>query len=192
MDYTVSRREIAAMVRILRDVRGCHGQTPRQQDAIRRAGLLYRKIKNAMIYDLCNPYDREKFKRRVNALYQRQNVVELSEHKPRRTTPQNSYLHLLLGMFAMETGNTLEFVKQEYFKRLVNPDLFVEHRYDKYLGEIEVLRSSRDLDTGDMTTAIERFRNWSASEADIYLPAPNEQEFLDSIEREMQCRRIWL
>lgn len=45
MDYTVSRREIAAMVRILRDVRGCHGQTPRQQDAIRRAGLLYRKIK---------------------------------------------------------------------------------------------------------------------------------------------------
>ena len=95
-------------------------------------------------------------------------------------------------MFAMETGNTLEFVKREYFKRLVNPDLFVEHRYDKYLGEIEVLRSSRDLDTGDMTTAIERFRNWSASEADIYLPAPNEQEFLDSIEREMQCRRIWL
>jgi hypothetical protein len=155
-------------------------------------GSFTAKYKNAMIYDLSNPYDREKFKRRVNALYQRQNVVELSEHKPRRTTPQNSYLHLLLGMFAMETGNTLEFVKQEYFKRLVNPDLFVEHRHDKYLGEIDVLRSSRDLDTGEMTTAIERFRNWSASEADIYLPAPNEQEFLDSIEREMQCRRIWL
>ena len=164
------------MVRILRDVRGCHGQTPRQQDAIRRAGLLYRKIQ----------------KRRVNALYRRQNVVELNEHKPRRTTPQNSYLHLLLGMFAMETGNTLEVVKQEYFKRLVNPDLFVERRHDKYLGEIEVLRSSRDLDTGDMTTAIERFRNWAAAEADIYLPAPNEQEFLDSIEREMQCKRTWL
>lgn len=150
------------------------------------------KYKNAMIYDLCNPYDREKFKRRVNALYQRQNVVKLSEHKPRRSTPQNSYLHLLLGMFAMETGNTLEFVKQEYFKRLVNHDLFVERRHDKFAGEIEVLRSSRDLNTEEMTTAIERFRNWSASEADIYLPAPNEQEFLDSIEREMQCKRIWL
>lgn len=155
-------------------------------------GSFTAKYKNAMIYDLSNPYDREKFKRRVNALYQRQNVVELNEHKPRRTTPQNSYLHLLLGMFAMETGNTLEFVKQEYFKRLVNPDLFVERRYDKYLGEIEVLRSSRDLNTGDMTTAIERFRNWSSSEADIYLPAPNEQGFLDSIEREMQCKRTWL
>lgn len=150
------------------------------------------KYKNAMIYDLSNPYDREKFKRRVNAMYQRQNVVELSEHKPRRTTPQNSYLHLLLGMFAMETGNTLEFVKQEYFKRLVNPDLFVERRYDKYLGEIEVLRSSRDLDTGEMTTAIERFRNWALAEGEVQLPAPNEQEFLDSIEREMQCKRIWL
>ena len=155
-------------------------------------GSFTAKYKNAMIYDLRNPYDREKFKRRVNALYQRQNVVELSEHKPRRTTSQNAYLHLLLGMFAMETGNTLEFVKQEYFKRLVNPDLFVEHRHDKFLGEIEVLRSSRDLDTGEMTTAIERFRNWSLSEADIQLPAPNEQKFLDSIEREMQCKRIWL
>lgn len=145
-----------------------------------------------MVYDLSNSYDREKFKRRVNTLYQRQNVVELSEHKPRRTTPQNSYLHLLLGMFAMETGNTLEFVKQEYFKRLVNRDLFVERRHDRYAGEIEVLRSSRNLNTEEMTTAIERFRNWSASEAGIYLPAPNEQEFLDSIEREMQCKRIWL
>lgn len=145
-----------------------------------------------MVYDLSNSYDREKFKRRVNSLYQRHSVVELSERKPRRTTPQNSYLHLLLGMFAMETGNTLEFVKQEYFKRLVNHDLFVEQRHDKFAGEIEVLRSSRDLNTGEMTTAIERFRNWSASEADIYLPAPNEQEFLDSIEREMQCKRIWL
>lgn len=155
-------------------------------------GSFTAKYKNAMIYDLSNPYDREKFKRRVNALYQRQNVVELSEHKPRRSTPQNSYLHLLLGMFAMETGNTLEFVKQEYFKRLVNHDLFVERRHDKFAGEIEALRSSRDLNTEEMTTAIERFRNWSASEADIYLPAPNEQEFLDSIEREMQCKRIWL
>lgn len=155
-------------------------------------GSFTAKYKNAMIYDLRNPYDREKFKRRVNAMYQRQNVVELSEHKPRRTTPQNAYLHLLLGMFAMETGNTLEFVKQMYFKRLVNPDLFVERRYDKYLGEIEVLRSSRDLDTGEMTTAIERFRNWAVAEGEVQLPAPNEQEFLDSIEREMQCKRIWL
>lgn len=158
-----------------------------------RAGLLYRKIKkNAMIYDLCNPYDREKFKRRVNAMYKRQNVVELSEHKPRRTTPQNSYLHLLLGMFAMETGNTLEFVKQEYFKRLVNPDLFVEHRYDKYLGEIEVLRSSRDLDTGDMTTAIERFRNWASAEAGIDLPSPDDGDWISYIECEMQHQKVWL
>lgn len=155
-------------------------------------GSFTAKYKNAMIYDLSNPYDREKFKRRVNALYQRQNVVELNEHKPRRTTPQNSYLHLLLGMFAMETGNTLEFVKQEYFKRLVNPDLFVEHRYDKYLGEIEVLRSSRDLDTGEMTTAIERFRNWAAAEAGIDLPSPDDGDWISYIEREMQHQKVWL
>ena len=145
-----------------------------------------------MVYDLSKTYDREKFKRRVNMLYKRHVIVDLSVSRPKRTTTQNAYLHLLLGMFAMETGNTLEFVKQEYFKRLVNPDLFVEHRHDRYAGEIEVLRSSRDLNTEEMSTAVERFRNWSASEADIYLPAPNEQAFLDSIEHEMQCKKIWL
>lgn len=145
-----------------------------------------------MTYDLNNGYEREKFKRRVNALYERRAVVEFSEYHPRRTSAQNAYLHLLLGMFAMEAGNTLEFVKHEYFKRFVNRDLFVVHRNDRYIGEIEVLRSSRDLNTEEMTTAIERFRNWSASEAGIYLPAPNEREFLDSIEREMQCKRTWL
>jgi hypothetical protein len=29
-----------------------------------------------------------------------------------------------------------------------------------------------------MTTAIERFRNWSSAVAGIYLPSANEQEFL--------------
>lgn len=145
------------------------------------------------VYDLNTGIDRERFKRRVNALYERRAVVECSEHKPKRTSPQNRYLHVILGEFAMQTGNTLEYVKTEYFKRLCNPELFVTRRYDELAKrEIEQLRSSRDLDTSEMTTAIDRFRNWSAAEAGIYLPAPEDKDWIDFIEREMQHQKVWL
>lgn len=146
-----------------------------------------------MVYDLNTGIDRERFKRRVNALYERRAVVECSEHKPKRSSPQNRYLHVILGEFAMQTGNTMDYVKVEYFKRLCNRDLFVLTKYD-YLAkkEVEVLRSSKDLDTGEMTTAIERFRNWAAAEAGIELPEPQDQEWIAYIEREMQHQRVWL
>ena len=56
-----------------------------------------------MLYDLKNPLDRERFKRRCNALLKKQCVVELSE-KMKRSSQQNRYLHLLLGYLAMETA----------------------------------------------------------------------------------------
>ena len=125
-----------------------------------------------MIYNLSNPHDQERFKTRCNALYKKGGMVELTAKKERRTIPQNSYLHLILGCFAMETGNTLDFVKQEYFKRYINPDLFIIEIDDEYIGKVTTLRSSRDLDTAQMTTAIERFRKWASAEAGIYLPSP--------------------
>lgn len=146
-----------------------------------------------MVYDLNTGIDRERFKRRVNALYERRAVVECSEHKPKRSSPQNRYLHVILGEFAMQTGNTMDYVKVEYFKRLCNRELFVRTKYDDLAKkEVEIMRSSKDLDTGEMTTAIERFRNWAAAEAGIELPEPQDQEWIAYIEREMQHRRVWL
>lgn len=137
-----------------------------------------------MIYDLNNILDKERFKTRCNHLYKQGGVVELTAKKGRRTIPQNAYLHLILGWFAIENGNTLDFVKKEYFKRYINPNIFVVEIEDKYLGRIKVLRSSRDLTSAEMTTAIERFRNWASAEAGIYLPSPDEQSLLQYIEKE--------
>lgn len=146
-----------------------------------------------MIYDLNKDIDRARFERRVVALREKRVLVELSEKKPRRTHPQNAYLHLLLGEFAMQTGNTLDWVKQEYFKRHCNAELFVRKRTDKLTGkEVEVLRSSSDLDTGEMTTAIDRFKQWAAVECGIDLPDAEDKEWLGYIEREMQHQREWL
>lgn len=145
-----------------------------------------------MIYNLSNDFDKQRFKVRCNALYKQGGVVDLTAKKEQRTIPQNRYLHLILGWFAIETGNTLGFVKQEYFKRHINPDLFVVEIDDKHLGKVSVLRSSRDLNTAEMTTAIERFRNWSSAEAGVYLPSPDEQAFLQSIEIELLRQKEYL
>ena len=60
-----------------------------------------------MVYDLNTDIDRERFKHRVNALYGRRALVECSERKPQRTGKQNRYLHVILGEFAMQTGNPI-------------------------------------------------------------------------------------
>lgn len=136
-----------------------------------------------MLYDLDKEIDRSRFKRRAEQLARERRTVELNDHR-RRSLAQNSYLHLILGFFATETGYTLDWVKREYFKRLVNGDLFRTER-DGAFGRVEDLRSSRELTPEQMTAAIEKFRNWSSETAGIYIPSPNEEEFLRQIEIEL-------
>lgn len=138
-----------------------------------------------MIYNLSSFTDKDRFKRRCEKLLESDSMVELTEKKEHRTLPQNKYLHLILGWFALEVGHTIDYVKREYFKRLVNRELFVQEEDDKYAGRVETLRSSRDLDTAQMTNAIERFRNWASDTAGIYIPSPNEGDFLKDIEKEL-------
>lgn len=145
-----------------------------------------------MIYDLNTEIDRERLTKRITALFSARKVVEVKVYQPKRTNAQNRYLHAILGEFAMQTGNTLEETKTEYFKKYCNADLFLVRKPLKHIGTIEALRSSAELDTAEMTTAIERFRNWSASEAGIYLPSPDEEAYLTAIEAEMQRHRDWL
>ena len=56
--------------------------------------------------DLTCNFQRQAFLSRVESLMERGCVVELNE-KTFRSKGQNNYLHLLIGVVAMETGNTL-------------------------------------------------------------------------------------
>lgn len=125
-----------------------------------------------MIYDLRNPLEVQKARLRFETLINRAAVVELKEKLPKRSVSQNSYLHLILGYFASQTGNTLEWVKQRYYKHKCNSDLFLRHKEDAFLGKVSFLRSSSELTKDEMTLSIERFRNWAASEGEIYIPEP--------------------
>ena len=145
-----------------------------------------------MVYDTSNPLDKANFLLRAKKLAESGKVIEMTEKKPRRSLPQNRYLHVLLAYFGTQTGNTLEWVKQQYYKKLVNPDLFIREKEDKYLGKIKVLRSSADLDTSEFSLSIERFRNWASQEAGIYLPSADEYIIIQQMEIEIERNKEFL
>ena len=144
-----------------------------------------------MLYDLKNPLDRERFKRRCNALFKKQGIVELSK-RVKRSNQSNRYLHFLLGYLAMETGNTLDYAKEIFYKRTANPEIFVREKDDEILGKIEYLRSSAELTQEEFSLSVDRLRDWSSQVAGIYLPSPNEEQFLESIEYEMSRQQRWM
>ena len=143
-----------------------------------------------MQYNLSSDLDQERFVNRANALLQKGVIVELTE-KTFRSPNQNRYLHLLIGVVAMDTGVGLEYAKREYFKRLVNKDLFVIKKSDRFAGEIEDLRSSADLTIEEMSMAIDRFKRWGA-ENGFYMPNPEDTALLKEIEVEMGRLKMYL
>jgi len=143
-----------------------------------------------MQYDLTSDFQRKAFLSRVDLLLEKGAVVEVTE-KTFRSKNQNNYLHLLLGVVAMETGNTLEDVKREYFKDLVNPDIFRSYRTDNRGNTIRVYRSSADVSKEEMSIAIDRFKRWGA-ENGIYMPQPGDESLLREIAIEMGRNKAYL
>lgn len=145
-----------------------------------------------MILDLSKDGDRSKFRSYCEYLLKRQVPVEVKERKHQRSLSQNSYLHVVLSYFASEFGYDLETVKYDLFKRQVNHDIFARERANRNGVVVTYMRSTRDLDTGEMTTAIERFRNWSASNAGLYIPEPNEYDALLEAEKQIALYEKYL
>lgn len=143
-----------------------------------------------MVYDLSNEYQLQAFNARAEHLKAKGKVVELLE-KNLRTGHQNSYLHLLIGVVAMETGNTIEDTKVHYFKEEVNKDIFATTKVDNMGKVIHRLRSTTDLSKEEMSMAIDRFKRWGA-ENGFYMPSPGDEELLKEIAVEMERNKAYL
>ena len=107
-----------------------------------------------MIYDLSNELARVQFETYCKHLADKRCRVELTEKKGKRTLKQNRYLHLILSYFALQYGERMEWVKQEFFKRFINPDIFLVQKEGRGVGQYYTLRSSADLSTLELSTAI--------------------------------------
>ena len=139
-----------------------------------------------MIFDSTSEIDILKAKQRFDYLVSKGKMFELTEKRKRRSISQNSYLHLILSYFAYEYGETLDYVKRYFFKNVCNKDLFLTEYANTKTGEIRKdWRSSADLDTKEMTTAIDNFIMYANKEAGIFLPSPNDLVNINLLEIEL-------
>ena len=145
-----------------------------------------------MVYNLSSQLDVQNARVRLESLVKRSCIIELTEKRQKRTLDQNAYLHVLLSYFAAMTGNTLRWVKEEYYKKLCNPDLYLYMRDDPFLGRVEDTRSSSDLRADEMSRSIDRFRNWAAQEGGIYLPDATSKEEIASMSIEVERYKTYL
>lgn len=142
-----------------------------------------------MLFDLTNDYQLTRFKEYVGRLYRERAVVEVTKKRPVRSLSQNAYLHLLLGYFATQYGCSADEAKLDFYKRLCNRDLYEVTVTNRQGRPVRTLRSSSALSTEEMSLSIERFRNWSSSEAGIYLPSAHEHQMLLFAQQEVErCR----
>ena len=130
-----------------------------------------------MLFDLSKYIDRSRAQSYFDKLMNDKTKINLSK-KVKRSLSQNSYLHLLIGYFAIETGYTTVEAKQIY--KETSPEIYEYEKDGK-----KFIRSSAELDTKEMTITIDRFRDYSSKEAGIYLPTPDDRGFLEEIEFEL-------
>lgn len=139
-----------------------------------------------MVFNLENSFEKKSALTYLEKLITSKKVIELKEIKPKRSLNQNRYIHLLFSWFALQTGYTCEEVKQIVFKQIVNPDLFYQGEHETTIGSIHRWRSTKDLNTKEMTTAVDNFRNYSSLEAGIYLPEPSDLASIHLLELELK------
>ena len=146
-----------------------------------------------MIYNLKYKSDQDSAIERLQWLISNERRIVIKDIRNNRTLSQNAYMHLLLNYFAIEVGEELEFIKQDIFKEKVNPEIFVYERTNPKSGKKrKAIKSTSEIDTKEMATAIDRFKTWSVKKTGIRLPEAGEKEFLDHIKNEIEKHKEWL
>lgn len=142
---------------------------------------------------MSNVMDIESARTKLEGLVKRGVLIELSEKKPRRSLNQNNYLHLILAYFACRSGNTLDWVKMNYYKLECNRQLFVRERWDETLQKsVAYVRSTADLTTEEMSLSIDRFKDWSVQVAEIALPDADDEAQIAAAQVEVERNKRFL
>ena len=103
-----------------------------------------------MIYDTSQELEVNKLLSRLDALLSKKCIIELKEKKKARTVSQNSYLHVCITLFAIESGDNLEDAKQ-----LLKRACHFMHTFD---GDKIKTKLTRDLNKQELTDFIDSGR----------------------------------
>lgn len=135
-----------------------------------------------MLYYLQDQTQVENIRKRLDALIARGAWVELSE-KSAKTSNQNRYLHACFGYLGAQLGYPADYVKREFFKGLANRAMFEVERTDRDGRKYKDYRSTAELTKEETSTAIDRFRHWSATETGVYIPSPEDAAAVNYMEQ---------
>ncbi len=111
------------------------------------------------------PSEKEKFKFHFDQLQDYEGIIELKKIRKKRTIRQNSYLHVLITMYAIEYGDRLEEAKQDLKREC--PFMTYTKKGKRYY------KSSADLDTFGLHEWIEWIKDY-AGQNGIYLPSADD------------------
>ena len=137
-----------------------------------------------MIYDLSNNECKNKAAYKFHQLAEKGKVIELTEKRKKRTTSQNSYLHVCITLFAIEVGYTIEESKT-VLKR--------ECSFMRYSKDGNVfLKRTRDLNTKELTDFIEFIIDFAGVQG---ITIPSSEDYILNqvqIDREIQTQKSFL
>ena len=147
-------------------------------------------VNRKMNYNLANPAELGEAQKFLAQLTVDGKRVSIKEVKPRRSLPQNAYLHLLLGAFGAHFGMTLEEAKSVYKMLPGNKEIY-HYTKDMNGKTFEFVRSSANLDKPTMQKTIDTLREWSAKMG-YPLPEATQHVWLDSLQNEVERNERYL
>lgn len=136
-------------------------------------------------YSVCDPRDYLEALDFINQAKEQGFDIELKRYYKKRTNPQNAFLHLALSYFAHCYGCTLLEAKEIYFKQYACREIFLVETTDKNGRNVKFFRSTADLNTVEMSNAINNFMAYASCNG-IEIPQPNDELGLRYVERQIE------
>jgi hypothetical protein len=146
-----------------------------------------------MIYNPKKQIDVTRAIEKIKYFIQKGQLFELKRMQEKKSLNQNSYFHAIVSWFAFEYGESAEYVKQEMIKKIICPEVFKSEFTNKSTGEVRTDWKSFSVISKDETTyVINKFRDYSSKQSGIYLPTPDEKDFLQEIEVQIKNNQQYL
>ena len=141
-----------------------------------------------MFYKLSTPYEQDKAREYLEKLITSGSEIELKKKVKRRTNKQNAYLHAILSIMALESGNNRD-DEEVYTVEEMKTKLKRENgRYYEKNGD-KFIQSSKDMTKGEMTTFIEFIRNKAATQDPAILIMSPEEYYTNGHELDEYIER---
>lgn len=138
-----------------------------------------------MIYDLNDPRDYLDACKVFETACDKKSKIDIRRHSRERTSPQNRFYHFMLRYFALQYGCTETEASEIYMKRQACPQIFEQEKKNRFGNVIKTYRSSADLSSSEMSSAIRNFMAWS-SIGGIEIPDPEDRESIRWCEKEIE------